>query len=168
MHGGSVSASSPGPNQGSEFVVRLPLIVEPPSPQLPARAAALPEGPRRRVLVVDDNLDIAESLALVLEESGHEVRMAHSGPSALEIAESFCPQVVLLDIGLPGIDGYGVARRMRNLPQLAGALLVALTGYGQPEERRRAHEAGFDIHLVKPVDLQIVQELLARAPSAPS
>jgi len=167
MHGGSVSVTSKGPNQGSEFLVCLPLLLEAPVPQTAASQSQTVASAQRRVLVVDDNRDIAESLAIILSENGHEVRMAHDGPTALEVAQAFGPQVVLLDIGLPGIDGYGVARRMRKLPELDGALLVALTGYGQPEERRRAEEAGFDIHLVKPVDLQTVIELMNRTATSP-
>jgi CheY-like chemotaxis protein len=118
--------------------------------------------PSRRVLVVDDNLDAAESLAMLLKVEGHETRTAHDGPSALEAAEAFRPEVVFLDIGLPRMDGYEVARRLRAQPSSAGMVLVALTGYGQEEDRRRTEEAGFDAHLVKPADPEMVQQLLAR------
>ena len=166
MHGGTVIASSAGPGKGSEFVVRLPALVMgrtatdggkegdsvPPSP-----AAA----PRRRILVVDDNVDAAETLAMLLRLSGHHVRVAHDGPAALEAARSLPPEVVLLDIGMPGMDGYEVARRLRQLPGLAGAVLVALTGWGQEQDRRRSKEAGFDHHLTKPADPLALRELFA-------
>ena len=175
LHGGSVEAHSAGLGQGSELVVRLP--VSPPASTAPERhgdagdrivvgpvlsPAAVPP---RRVLVVDDNVDSAESLALLLRLKGHEVEIAHDGPAALEKAGSFHPEVVLLDIGLPGLDGYQVASRLRQRRRTARALLVALTGYGQEEDQRLAREAGFDHHLTKPVDLLVIYELLARAPS---
>jgi CheY-like chemotaxis protein len=116
------------------------------------------EGFRRRILVVDDSQDSAESLALLLELHGHEVRTAFAGPAALETASAFCPDVVLLDIGLPGMDGYEVARRLRA--EHGGCRLIALTGYGRDDDRRRSREAGFDHHLVKPVDLEELTRLL--------
>jgi two-component system CheB/CheR fusion protein len=116
------------------------------------------------VLVVDDNVDAAESLALWLRLQGHEVWVAHEGASALEMAQRFHPQVVLLDIGMPGMNGYEVAQRLRQQPDLVPLQLVAMTGYGQDEDRRRAREAGFDHHLVKPVDPQAVQSLVAAGP----
>jgi signal transduction histidine kinase/DNA-binding response OmpR family regulator len=186
MHGGTVSVTSKGLNQGSEFLVSLPLLSiaqpqteaaklfegkPPPSRNsLPLLGTPAPAGGiGRRVLVVDDNRDIAESLAFMLEDHGNEVRTAHDGPSALNTAAAFCPEIVLLDIGLPGIDGYEVARRLRKLPELSKSLLVALTGYGQSEARHRAQKAGFDIHLVKPVDFQTLSEVLssARPPGRP-
>jgi CheY-like chemotaxis protein len=114
------------------------------------------------ILVVDDNLDAAESLSLVLELWGHRVRIAHDGPSAIAAAIRMRPEVVVLDIGLPGMDGYRVAAEMRRHPELSNALLVALTGYGQEDDQRRSREAGFDHHLVKPVEPFALQELLAR------
>jgi two-component system CheB/CheR fusion protein len=118
----------------------------------------------RRILIVDDNVDSAESLALLLHlDGGHEVRVAHDGPAGLEAVGQFLPEVVLLDIGLPGgMDGYEVARRLRDLPGLESTFLVALTGYGQEEDRRRAEEAGFDAHCVKPADLAVLWDLLGR------
>jgi two-component system CheB/CheR fusion protein len=160
MHGGSVRATSAGPRLGSEFVVRLPVAAEPDVTDRSSRPAA-PEPPRRRILVVDDNQDVAQSLAMLLEMLGHELGVAHDGPGALETAERMRPEVVLMDISLPGMDGYEVARRMRQLPASDGALLVALTGWAQEDDRRRSAEAGFDKHLVKPVDLTTLQELLA-------
>jgi CheY-like chemotaxis protein len=115
------------------------------------------------VLVVDDNADSAESLALLLTMKGHEVRTAHDGPAALAAAEAYRPEAVLLDIGLPGMDGHEVARRLRRLAGLDSIFLVALTGYGQEEDRRRAEQAGFDAHLVKPADPLALHQLLADA-----
>jgi CheY-like chemotaxis protein len=115
--------------------------------------------------VIDDNVDAADSLALLLRLAGHEVRTANDGPTALEIATEFRPEVALVDIGLPGIDGYEVARRLRAMPECQGALLIALTGYGQAEDRRRSLEAGLDEHLVKPVDPAALEKVLALAPS---
>ena len=166
MHGGSVSVRSAGPGQGSEFVVRLPRLGSPPAAlHRSGPSATLPATPRR-VLVVDDNQDVADSLTIILRQQGHEVRAAHDGLAALKLAQGYKPQVVLLDIGLPGLDGYEVARRLRALPELQGALLIALTGYGQPEARRTALSAGFDVHLVKPVDPQTLTDLMGRAPAA--
>jgi CheY-like chemotaxis protein len=113
------------------------------------------------VLVVDDNADAAESVAMVLRVRGHEVRTAHDGPAALNAAEQYRPEAVLLDIGLPGMDGYEVARRLRERAWMKGVRLVALTGYGQEEDKRRAAEAGFDQHLTKPVDPAALENLLA-------
>ena len=115
-----------------------------------------------RVLLVDDNVDAAESLAMLLRLWGHEVAVAHDGPAALRAAEAQRPEVALLDIGLPGMDGYELARRLRSQPGLGRAVLVALTGWGQEEDRRRSQEAGFDHHLTKPVELSALQELLAQ------
>jgi signal transduction histidine kinase/CheY-like chemotaxis protein len=163
LHGGSVSAASEGPDRGSEFVVRLPAL---PVEAVPTSRAAAPptmatRTEPRRVLVVDDNVDSAESLAMLLQLGGHTVWMAHDGPSALVAAREHRPELVLLDIGLPaGMDGYEVAKRMRPIDAASGPVLVALTGYGQAEDKRRAREAGFDRHLVKPVDVQQLRALL--------
>ena len=120
--------------QGSEFVVRLPMVVPPAAqPPLPPKETAEPTGPSLRVLVVDDNVDAAQSLAMLLKVSGHQVRMAHTGPTALEAALDYRPNVVLLDIGLPGMDGYEVAKRIRQQPVLQNVVLVAMTGYGQDD-----------------------------------
>jgi CheY-like chemotaxis protein len=113
------------------------------------------------VLVVDDNADAALMLTLLLRARGHDVRAAHTGPAALEEAVAFCPEAVVLDIGLPGMDGYEVARRLRTLPELAGALLVALTGYAQEEDRQRARAAGFNQYLIKPVDPDVLYQAVA-------
>jgi CheY-like chemotaxis protein len=122
-----------------------------------------PESVSRRVLVVDDNQDSAETIAMLIELWGHQARIVHNGPAALTEAPDWRPEVVLLDIGLPGIDGYEVARRLRQEPVMAGALLIAMTGYGQERDRRMSSEAGFDHHLVKPVDPAVLQKLLASA-----
>ncbi len=166
LHGGSVAAHSAGPGQGSEFVVRLPVGK---APLRPAPLAADAGTPRPNavsslsVLVVDDNRDSADSLALLLRSWGHEVRTAHDGQSGLKAALSIRPQLVLLDIGLPGVDGYEVARQLRD-EFGRGVRLVAMTGYGQEEDRRRSRDAGFDRHLVKPVDLAVLREVLADVP----
>jgi CheY-like chemotaxis protein len=163
MHGGKVEAFSAGHGQGSEFVVHLPALPEKvhvtninasiPGKSAPATAL--------RILVVDDNLDSAETLSLLLQFGGHNVRVANEGESALETAYTFKPQVIVLDIGLPNMDGYQVAQRLRQSPQLEKPLLIALTGYGQNEDRLRSKEAGFDYHLVKPVDPQGLQSLIS-------
>jgi CheY-like chemotaxis protein len=161
MHGGTIRVTSPGRDQGSLFVVRLPLAGQ---VVRPARSSGSEEAAKpttgHRVLVVDDNRDGAESLGLLLRRIGHEVRIEHDGPSAIEAAEQFDPRVVLLDIGLPKMNGYEVAARMRE--RLGGAvILVAVTGWGQPEDRRRTREAGFDHHMTKPVDFAALKKLLA-------
>jgi CheY-like chemotaxis protein/anti-sigma regulatory factor (Ser/Thr protein kinase) len=160
LHGGTVRAESAGPGQGATFTVALPGALEGATPIeiLPAPARAN----HGRVLVVDDNLDAAATLAEAVRLDGHEVRVAHDGPSALREAREFSPEVVLLDIGLPGMDGYEVVQRLRELPEARGAQIVALTGFGQQSDRQRALAAGFDDHLVKPVDLDTVTALLRR------
>jgi PAS domain S-box-containing protein len=168
-HGGSVAAASEGPGRGSEFVVRLPLLERAPArPARPAPEAEAPLTGRRRVLVVDDNADSAGTMAVLLRLWGHEARSAEDGEAALAIAKEFRPEAVLLDIGLPQIDGYEVARRLRALPELEGVLLIAMTGYGQEQDRRRARRAGFDHHLVKPADPEELRRLLALAPTLSS
>jgi CheY-like chemotaxis protein len=167
MHGGSITAHSEGRGRGSEFAVRLPMLpavsTEPAPPKnLDRSAAATP--PRRRILVVDDNTDAATSLARLLERLyGQEVRVAHDGTEALDVAGEFRPDVILLDIGLPGMDGHEVARRLRGRPEFERALIVALTGGGQDADRRRSAEAGFDRHLVKPVASEALRDLLTAA-----
>ncbi len=160
MHGGSVQAASGGAGAGSIFCVRLPLGASAPdaAPDLPARAGM---GGTRRVLVVDDNVDAAEVLSAVLELSGHATVVAHSGASALAVAQEFRPEIAFLDIGMPGMDGYEVARALRQLPGLRDLTLVALTGWGAEGDRSRSREAGFDHHLTKPADFAAVQNLLA-------
>src|SRR5499426_1905405 len=169
MHGGKIEAHSAGLGKGSEFVTRLAALAEPAMrpAQEPAEGGPMPSanGSRRRVLVVDDNVDSAESLAVLLRLYGHDVRLAHDGEAALEEARSFRPDVMFLDISLPKMDGYEVARRLRLEPAMGGLTLVAMTGYGQEEERRRTREAGFHSHLVKPVDFDMLQELLSSLPA---
>jgi PAS domain S-box-containing protein len=168
MHGGTVRAYSGGPGQGSEFVVRLPLAADHPAGEAGAEAEAEPAAATRgRILVVDDSVDSAESLALMLKLSGNEVRTAYDGPGALATAATFAPDVVLLDIGMPGMDGYEVARRLRQQPTLRNALLIAQTGWGQEEDRRRSKEAGFDHHFTKPVDPATLEALLAARDAPP-
>ncbi len=169
LHGGTVEAQSEGLGRGSEFVVRLPVAGGAPVGETPTPAKrSQPAAPhhRRRVLVVEDNADAAESLASLLTLEGFDVRAAHDGLTAIHLARSFRPEVVLLDIGLPGMDGYEVARRLRQEDGLKQALLVALTGYGQDQDRRRSAEAGFDHHLVKPVSPSLLEDLLAHPQSS--
>ncbi|QEL14918.1 PAS domain S-box protein [Limnoglobus roseus] len=160
MHGGSVSAESPGPGRGSTFVVRLPLADA--ATPLPSTGPPeeTPAAARLRVLVVDDNVDAAVSLAMLLEMKGHEVRVAHDGPDALRVLGSYRPRLVVLDIGLPGMTGYEVARRIRASTELEGVALAALTGWGQDEDRRRSRAAGFDYHLTKPADPGEIDRIL--------
>jgi PAS domain S-box-containing protein len=161
LHGGSVEAFSEGRGRGSEFVVRLPLLSE--KPRALRRRESIGDAtpaPARRILVVDDNRDSAESLALLLTLSGHQTQTAHDGLEAVEAAGQFRPDVVLLDIGLPKLNGYDACRRIREQAWGLSMVLVALTGWGQDADRRRSHEAGFDAHLVKPVDLDALRRLL--------
>ncbi|HEY2292718.1 MAG TPA: ATP-binding protein [Thermoanaerobaculia bacterium] len=164
LHGGSIEALSEGPGQGSEFVVRLPLATVPAASLSASRrpAASRPAG-SRRVLVVDDNQDAAESLETLLGLWGHQARSAQDGQAALLQVAAFEPEIVLLDIGLPGMDGYEVARQIRALPAGRNALIVAVTGYGRSSDRLQSQEAGFDHHLVKPVQPEVLQELIASA-----
>ncbi len=176
LHGGSVEARSQGYGHGSTFTVRLPAA----APPATAKAAgphlgngrgssghagngARPpqEGAGRRILLVDDNLDSAAGLKKLLTRRGYDLRLTHDGPSALLLAEEFPPEIVLLDIGLPGMDGYEVARRLRRQPGTARALIIAISGYGQEEDLRQSRESGFDHHLVKPVRLEELRGLLA-------
>jgi CheY-like chemotaxis protein len=161
LHGGTVEVASAGVGHGAEFTVRIPLA----SPiEVAAPPAAGPPAPPRRVLVIDDNADAAETLKDLLELRGHSVRVALDGPSALRAARAFQPDVVLCDIGLPGMSGYDVARALRADDALRHALLVALSGYAQPEDARRAAEAGFDRHVAKPAGAEEIERLLAKGP----
>jgi len=159
LHGGSVEAASPGPGQGSVFTVRLPRIAAPPPKAEPA-AIAIKRRTRRRVLIVEDNADAREALRSLLELSGHEIYEAADGPHGVEQALALKPDMALIDIGLPSLDGYEVARQIRSAPGGRSIFLVALTGYGQPRDRQQAHEAGFDVHLVKPVDLERLSTII--------
>jgi len=165
MHGGRVSAHSAGLGQGSEFVVRLPALSEVREPG-GAEVQEKEDGdvaapPLRRVLVVDDNVDAVKILGELLKGWGYEVQVMHDGPTAIETALAYPPDVVLLDIGLPGMDGYEVAQALRQQASLSKTVLVALTGYGQEEERARAREAGFDYHFTKPVNLAALRKVLS-------
>ena len=159
MHGGSVSATSDGVGRGASFILRLPQIAP---PVLATTADAGAQSTPRRVLVVDDNVDAADSLALLLSCGGHEVEAAYGALQALETALRFRPEVIILDIGLPRMDGYEVARRLRSTAETREARLIALTGYGQREDAARAMAAGFDLHFVKPVDFAALERELAK------
>jgi CheY-like chemotaxis protein len=165
MHRGTVEALSTV-GQGSEFIVKLPVIVSVPSPaMIPAVRVVLPTR-SLRVLVVDDNHDAAKSIAILLRTLGHDARVAHDGASAIQAALEFVPHVMLLDIGLPVIDGFQVAKRIRQEALLKNVVLVALTGYGQESDRQRTREAGFNHHLVKPADFANVQSILSAVAAA--
>ncbi|HEV3210345.1 MAG TPA: ATP-binding protein [Chthoniobacterales bacterium] len=163
LHGGSVEAFSAGVGQGSEFVVCLPCVCQT-QVHTESNVDFEPQGvetPPMRILVADDNVDSADCLARLLTIAGHELRVAYDGPTALAVATSFQPKVVLLDIGIPGLNGYEVAQRLRQTPKTKNATLVAITGWGEPEDQRKAREAGFDYHLLKPVTPETLQQLLA-------
>ena len=165
LHGGRTTVESPGLGRGSTFTVRLPSV---PAPPPPAKPALPPDpSPRRRILVVDDNEDSAESMAILLRMWGHHVDVAHDGPSALVSAAENRPEVVFLDIGLPGMDGYEVARRLRQQQNGKALTLIALTGMGRDEDRRRAMEAGFDRHVTKPVGPETLQSIVGPVPASP-
>lgn len=171
VHNGTIEAFSEGLGKGSEFVVRLPISRAsiPPVADFQPESSEETMGPAgHRLLVVDDNDDAGTSLALLLRLLGHEIRLAHSGVAALELMKTYVPDVVFLDIGMPGMDGYEVARRIRQQPELKKVVLVALTGWGQHEDRRRTAEAGFNHHLVKPAELDAVEKILEELPGQES
>jgi CheY-like chemotaxis protein len=165
MHSGTVEARSAGLGKGSEFIIRFPLLIQ---AQAVRDQSALVEAeqdalaPGHRLLVVDDNHDAANSLAMLLRLQGYDVRVAHDGLSAIDAAKEFQPELVFLDIGMPGMDGYEVTRRLRQISGMDGVPVVALTGWGQQEDRRRTAEAGFTHHLVKPPDPNTLNEVLAQ------
>jgi PAS domain S-box-containing protein len=165
LHGGRVEAHSEGVGRGAEFVVRLPALEPRPESEAAPSPLEPPPDRRARVLLVEDNPDAAESMQMLLELLGHEVHLAHDGAAALPLALRYRPDVMLVDIGLPGVDGYEVARRVRAEPELASAVLVALTGYGRPEDKQRALAAGFDLHLTKPVAPEALRGLVATLPA---
>ncbi|HTJ92466.1 MAG TPA: response regulator [Pararobbsia sp.] len=166
LHGGHLGARSAGIGHGSEFIVTLPRVMTQASEVPVKRESAVEDAvPARRVLLVDDSVDAASAMSLLLETLGHEVRVAHDGVTALEVAAQYAPEVVILDIGLPGMDGYQIARSMRERKSTAGALLIALTGYGQASDRQRSHEAGFDRHFVKPVSFNEIEQVIVEAGS---
>ena len=167
LHGGTIDVHSPGAGQGTEFTVRLPIVIEPPLSRASSQPMAIGAAVtvRRRILVVDDNQDSAEMLTTLLTIQGHEVRMVHDGVAAVEMAATFRPEMIVLDIGLPKLNGYEAAQQIRKLPFGGQFRLVALTGWGQDLDRRRSAEAGFDVHLVKPVDPEVLCRLIADLPS---
>jgi len=166
MHGGTVRAYSAGPGQGSEFVVRLPLAAAASEAQAePAAGRPQVDIARKRIIVVDDNDDQVQSLAMLLTLMGHTVSQAMSGPQAIELAREFRPDLMLIDIGMPGMEGYEVARRIRALPGMRQVFLVAQTGWGGDVDRKRSKEAGFDDHIVKPVTPATLEEVLRSMPS---
>jgi CheY-like chemotaxis protein len=160
LHGGRVEVQSTL-GQGSEFIVRLPIATTPAPQPKPPPEEPKSTGPPLRVLVVDDSVDTALSFAMLLKESGHDVWTAHDGTAAMRAALDYRPDVVLLDIGLPGLNGYEVAKWIRQQPGLPGVVLVALTGYGQESDRQASGNAGFNYHLVKPTGFKDVHEILA-------
>jgi PAS domain S-box-containing protein len=164
LHGGTVTAYSAGPGKGSQFTVRLPTVAAHDTvPELRAEHARIEPGNRCRVLVVDDNIDSADSLAMLLRMLGHEVQIANEAAEALRLLDEFRPQVAILDIGLPKVSGYELGRQIRERPWASDVVLVALTGWGQEQHRRRSAESGFDHHLTKPVEFDVLQQILAEA-----
>jgi len=163
LHGGSVTASSAGVGQGAQFVVRIPAPDAERAAAARSSADAGVPGAHRRILVVDDNRDFADSLAAMLRAMGHEVRVEHDGLAARGAAQEFRPGLAFVDIGLPRMNGYDVARALREGPATRHATLVAITGWGSPGDRQRAKEAGFDEHMVKPVDVDRLQAILREA-----
>jgi CheY-like chemotaxis protein len=162
LHGGTAEATSDGPGRGAEFVVRLPAY-RPAGTDEARPTPRVTDALSRRVLVVDDNVDAAESIAIILRMSGYAVRTVHDGQSALDVVPAWRPDVIVLDIGLPDIDGYQVAEHLRADPRFVDVPLVAVTGYGQESDRRRARAAGIDCHLTKPVDLEALEDFIAHA-----
>ncbi|MEO7726071.1 MAG: ATP-binding protein [Burkholderiales bacterium] len=162
MHGGTIVARSDGLGRGSQFIIRLPSVMQLAATPV-APDGAVEEGApvaKRRILLADDNIDFVESLAMLLQALGHDVRVAHDGLAALEAAAKFRPDVAFLDIGLPGLNGYELARRLHAAPATKNTALIAVTGWGQDDDRRRAREAGFVHHLVKPVELEAIEQVL--------
>jgi PAS domain S-box-containing protein len=165
MHGGTIAVKSDGHERGSEFVVRLPTrCATGASPAEPATPEVHGRGKARRILIADDNRDSAATLAILLEAGGNQVRVAHDGAAAIEAAAEFSPDVVLLDIAMPRLNGYDACRVIRAQPASADAFIVALTGWGQPEDRKRAEGCGFDCHLVKPVEPAALEQLIRELP----
>jgi CheY-like chemotaxis protein len=167
LHDGSVEAHSEGLGQGSEFVVRLPILVGKPELE---RATIVPKPTEiegRRILVVDDNVDSAVSLARLLDMTGNETATAHDGVQAVDAADKFRPEAILLDIGLPKLNGYDACRRIRGADWGKNMLIIALTGWGQEDDRTKSKEAGFDAHIVKPVDYDELMRLFSEIRPAP-
>ena len=162
LHHGTIEAQSEGAGKGSEFIIKLPVEATRPAaaPEQPKRPADARASVARRVLVVDDNVDAAAMLAALIRQLGHEVEIVHDGSAALRAVEGYRPEVILLDIGMPGMNGFEVAQRLRELGRVPRLRLVAVTGWGKPEDRQRSREAGFDMHLIKPVELSEIQQAL--------
>jgi CheY-like chemotaxis protein len=161
MHGGSVSAASDGPGKGSQFTVRLPLALETaPARDTPVRGETAAVEMAQRILIVDDNKDAADTLGILLRMLGAEVAVAHDGAAALAALPVHRPAVVFLDIGMPGMDGYEVARRIRQRPDSHDTTLIALSGWGQDRDRRESEAAGFDYHLTKPAEFAALRDVL--------
>ena len=159
LHGGAVSIESAGIGKGTTFTFKLPTTTT--AAVRTAKVAPPEHASRHRILLIEDNLDAAETTCMLLEKKGHDVRLAHTGAEGIALAREFMPHIILCDIGLPGMDGYQVAQAMRLDPDLHSASIVALTGYGRDKDRKRAQEAGFDMHLTKPIDARSLQNLLA-------
>ena len=163
LHGGTIEAQSGGPRLGSTFVVRLPITEPALTPSIAGGdTVPRPKSGKRRILIVDDNRDAADTMAIMLETMGHETRTVYDGRGGLQLAADYRPEVVLLDIGLPEINGYEVARQIRQQPWGKEIVLIALTGWGKEEEHRRAADAGFDYHLTKPADVGRLETLIAQ------
>jgi PAS domain S-box-containing protein len=165
LHGGSIEAHSEGPGRGSEFSVRLPLFQRdmPVKPQGHMSGSSIPRGRGHKILVVDDNQDAALSLALLLRASGHDAETANDGETALRLSSALQPEVVLLDLGMPGMDGYEVARRLRQLPEMQSTVIIAVSGYGAEADRKRSSAAGFNHHLTKPIELRALDKVISEA-----
>jgi signal transduction histidine kinase/ActR/RegA family two-component response regulator len=164
LHGGTLEAQSEGPGRGSQFVVRLPIVTAAsPEAGVPGAVASNGETPQRRILIADDNEDFVDTFTMLLRSMGHEVYSATQGEEALDAAASLHPEIAFLDLGLPKLDGYALARKIRAMPQGPTTVLVAITGWGQQHDKTRAQEAGFDHHLVKPVDISTIQAILESA-----
>jgi PAS domain S-box-containing protein len=165
MHGGTVSGASEGLGRGSQFTVRLPLLQDAAEGEASARragrVAAAAGAVPRRILIVEDNVDVADSLSAWLSDSGHDVRVARTGAVALDEAEAFRPELIFVDIGLPDMSGHDAARKIRRMPAVKDAVLIAVTGYGQADDRRRSREAGFDHHWIKPLTFEMLSRMLA-------
>jgi len=160
MHGGRVEARSDGLGNGSEFIVRLPVVVEASIPQESRGEEEKPPKSSLRILIVDDNRDGADSLGMMLRIMGNDTRTAYDGQEGVDVAGEFRPEVVLFDIGMPKLNGYEACRRIREQPWGKCIVLIAVTGWGQDDDRRRSHEAGFDHHMIKPVDPKALMEML--------
>jgi CheY-like chemotaxis protein len=167
MHGGRIAITSPGPGKGTEVEIRLPIAAVQAAEAVAAEPSTAAARRSLRVLIVEDNLDAAEMLELAVSQLGHVTKVAHDGATAITMASQFAPDVVLLDIGLPVMNGYAVVRTLRERPEFTDVHIAAVTGWGQEEDRRKAREAGFDSHFTKPLSPAALQDLLVRiAPHA--